>query len=443
MDSSDYIKAERLDYSLYVLSSRAIPHLSDGLKSATRRVLWMARDGKKQKSSALAGSCAAIHPHAAPEGAINTISASYGNNIPLLKGYGAFGTLLKPTAYGASRYTSVALSEFAKDVIFADRELIPMVDNYDGTIKEPQNFLPLIPLVLLNPQEGIAVGFASNILPRSLKNIIRDQISHLQGKSIPKNEAAPSFLPLSQQAIGFTQDKTGKKRWMFRGSFDKINATTVRITNLPYGLSHQKLITKLEKLEEDGRIVDLIDDSSDEYHIVIKFKKGILSKLNEDEILSLLSLEISLSENLNVINFDGKTVLSTNYHDIITKFTNWRLQFYKQRYERLRDLIEIDIQRQRDVLLAIKKNIGSIARKIKSKSELQQYLEAINIINIQYIADLPIYRFTEEERLKTEVKLKDNLATLQQYIDIINSASLQTNIYVAELQHINKKPYPA
>jgi len=97
MKSSEYIDNERKSYSLYLISDRAIPHIADGLKSSIRRILWMARDGKKVKSSALAGACASIHPHAAPEGPINTIAAPYGNNIPLLKGYGAFGTLLKPT----------------------------------------------------------------------------------------------------------------------------------------------------------------------------------------------------------------------------------------------------------------------------------------------------------------------------------------------------------
>ena len=155
--SSNYINDQRKEYSLYVLQMRAIPHAADGLKAAARRVLWTAKNGSKFKSATLSGATMPIHPHAAPESTINTLAAPYGNNVPLLKGDGAFGTLLNPTAYGASRYTSVSLSAFTKDVLFRDIEIIPLVDNYDETQREPKHFLPLVPVVLMNPQEGIAV----------------------------------------------------------------------------------------------------------------------------------------------------------------------------------------------------------------------------------------------------------------------------------------------
>ena len=439
MKSSEYIDNERKSYSLYLISDRAIPHIADGLKSSIRRILWMARDGKKVKSSALAGACASIHPHAAPEGPINTIAAPYGNNIPLLKGYGAFGTLLKPTSYGASRYTSVALSEFAKDVIFKDSNLIEMVDNYDGTLKEPKHFIPLIPLVLLNPQEGIAVGFASDILPRSISDIITDQICYLKGQSNKIEDVYPSFEPLNQVSTGPIVDKNGKTRWGFKGAFKKINATTICVTDLPYGLLHKKFTTNLEKLEDSGQVIDVVDDSTDTYSIVIKFKKGVLSKLDESEILKLLGLEILLTENLNVVNFDGVTVLSTNYVDVITSYTEWRLQYYIARYQLLSDQLAIEIQRLKDVLLAIKKNLGSIARKIESKEELRLFLEAMGIVHIEYIVDLPVYRFTEGERLKAETKLAEHEETFKHYQLVLSSEDERKTIYTTELKEILKK----
>ena len=161
--SSLYIEKERKDYSLYVMQSRAIPAVTDGLKAAGRRTLWIARNVGKTKTATLAGATLPIHPHATPESAINTLAAPYGNNIPLFKGYGAFGTMLDPTAYGAARYTSVATSKFTDDVMFKDIEIIPMMPNYDDTLEEPVRFLPLVPVALLNPAEGIAVGFATNI----------------------------------------------------------------------------------------------------------------------------------------------------------------------------------------------------------------------------------------------------------------------------------------
>jgi DNA gyrase/topoisomerase IV subunit A len=139
---SDYINNKRREYSLYVLQSRAIPSLADGLKVSARRVLWTARDGKKYKSATLAGLTMPLHPHAPPEGTVNALAAPFINNKPLLDGYGAFGTLLNPNAFGAARYTSVKLSEFAKKVVFVDIDIIPMIDNYDSTQLEPKHFCP-------------------------------------------------------------------------------------------------------------------------------------------------------------------------------------------------------------------------------------------------------------------------------------------------------------
>ena len=82
-ESSQYINNQRREYSLYVMQMRAIPAATDGLKAGGRRTLWVARNGEKWKSANLAGATMPIHPHDSPEGAINTLAAPYGNNIPL------------------------------------------------------------------------------------------------------------------------------------------------------------------------------------------------------------------------------------------------------------------------------------------------------------------------------------------------------------------------
>lgn len=436
--TEEYVNKERKEYALYVLQSRAIPHAADGLKHSARRVLWTARDGKKYKSATLAGATMPIHPHGdqSLQGSINTLAAPYGNNIPLLDGDGAFGTLLNPTAYGASRYTSAKISEFTKQVVFADIDIIPLQENYDGTLEEPVHFLPLIPTVLLNPQEGIAVGFASNILPRSLKDIVTDQIMYLTGKGDKIVEPAPSFAPTGQTAFLTDKDKNGTTRWYFKGTIERNSAVTVTITNLPYGLSHEKFIEKLLKLQENDTIIDFDDNSKDKYNIEIKFKKGTVSKLTDDELLEMLGLICSQTENFNVIDFDGKRVLSTNYVEFIKKFTTWRLSWYVRRYERLAKILADDIQRYKDVLRAVDKNVGSVARKVTSRGELKQFLEAIGIVHLDYIADLPVYRFTEQERKKVEEKLAEGEKLLQQYKKLINSEEERKNVFIEELKQV-------
>lgn len=437
IESSPYINQQRRNYALYVMQGRAIPAAADGLKSGGRRVLWTARNGHKWKSASLAGATMPLHPHAMPEGAINTLAAPYGNNIPLFASDCAFGTLLDPTAYGASRYTSVKVSKFTQDVVFRDIEIIPMMENYDGTEEEPVHFLPLIPLALLNPAEGIAVGFATNILPRDLKDIIEFQLKVLK-KSKKFDGITPYFLPLNNKSYYNIETERGTA-YYFKGSYEQKNATTIEINKLPYGQSHHKVIAKLAAEYEKGNILDWTDDSKDKIKIEVKFKKGYLSGKAVEDVLNTLGLIVRHVENLNVLNFAGDAIWNTDPEDFIVKFTNWRLGWYVTRYTRLRDLLLQDIQKYLDIRTAIAHNVGGVARKIQSRAELKEFLEEIKIVNIDYIADLPVYRFTEDERLKNEERLKEAEKQLAIYNDLLASEEKRTQIYINELQDVLTK----
>jgi len=422
-------------YSLYVLESRAIPHVTDGLKSAARRVLWRAKDGKKIKTAALAGATMSIHPHGAPEGAINTLTGFHTNNIPLFTGFGAFGTLLEPTEFGAGRYTYVQTSAFTKDVLYRDIEIIPMIANYDDTEMEPKHFLPLLPTVLLNPQNGIATGFASNILPRSLSDILNSQIRYLQGES--ELEILPNFTKTNSKCIGTEVDRKGVVRYIFRGEYKKLNATSIKIINLPYGVTHTKFISDLDKLQEaNDRITDVVDNSKDIYDIEIHFKRGFLSGITEDELYKLIGLENKCTENLNVIDFNSTSIYNANYEEVIQDFTEWRLTWYLTRYKRLKKILEKETQRYRDIIIAIDENVGGLARKTESREELKTLLKSFNIISLDYIADLSVYRFTETEKAKTLEKLREAEIQLADYEKLITNKKARKAVYLTELKEI-------
>lgn len=428
MTTSEYIEQESRTFSLYTITSRAIPYVTDGLKPSYRRALWVARSGEKYKTATLGGLAMSYHPHGEVSDAINTITAPYGNNIPYFKGTGAFGTLIQPTAYGASRYTSVTISQFTKDVLFADVDIIPMQENYDGTLMEPKYFLPLVPNVLLNPISGIAVGFSCDILPRSLDDIIIQQINYLTGEEVI--EPPPTFHPTGSRA----STRNEKHEWVFYGEFKRLDRTTIQVTKLPYGISHEKYIGKLLSLcEKDDNIVDIEDNSQEKYDIQIKFKKGTLSEYTDDALLTKLFLVSGASENLNVLDFSCESVWAGSFPSIIKKFTEWRLGWYLNRYQRLWDLKKQEIQKYRDVLLAISKNVGSIARKVSDRLELKDLLEEMGVVNVDYVADLPVYRFTEGERVKIEEKLSEALIKLDEYDKLIQSESLRKRQYVNDL----------
>ena len=432
--SSQYINEQRRQYSLYVLSHRAIPAIVDGLKAGGRRVVWTARDGSKYKSATLAGAAMPLHPHASPEGAIDTLAAPYGNNIPLFKGSGAFGTLINPTAYGASRYTSVTVSKFTQDVVFKDLEIIPMTENYDGTLQEPVHFLPLVPIALLNPSEGIAVGYSTNILPRSLDDIINVQLKHMKGQKLP-DQLMPKFKPTNNVSYAAVEAENGIA-YYFNGEVVKHDTSSLTITKLPYGQTHKKVISKLDDLMESDTIQDYVDKSKDVINIDVKFKRGGLKDISDVDLYKLLGITVRHIENLNVLEFTGQKIWSADPIQMICEFTDWRLNWYVDRYLRLLGIAEAEYQRFLDIRIAITKDVGGIAKKVQSRSELMEVLTGFGIVNIEYIADLPVYRFTQDEYDKNEKRIADILITIAGYKQLLDSDDERKKVYISELQEI-------
>ena len=165
-------------------------------------------------------------------------------------------------------------------------EVVPVQENYDGSLMEPKHFLPLVPIVLLNPSEGIAVGFATNILPRDLVSIIKSQIEYLEKGQI-KTEPLPAFTPTGRFAHDWTQDdKTGNVRYAFKGTFEKTTTTSLNITGLPYGTLHEKYLDKLYKLAEDGCIQDITDNSRDTVNIAQKLSLIHISEPTRQKLIS-------------------------------------------------------------------------------------------------------------------------------------------------------------
>ena len=176
-DTTTFIKDSSREYSIYVCQSRGIPSISDGLKDAQRKALDVIKPiGDKIKTISLAGlmisSNRYLHGDAAACDTISLMAAPYCNNVPLLSGIGAFGTRVGPDDWGAPRYTYVKKNSFTESLVFQDYDIVPMKENYDGSVLEPRHFLPLIPLVLLNGVSGIAVGWSTEILPHSLSGLI-------------------------------------------------------------------------------------------------------------------------------------------------------------------------------------------------------------------------------------------------------------------------------
>lgn len=428
------LEAEAHSYSLYVIEQRSLCALTDGLKAGARRVLWTGRNGDTYKSAALAGATLKYHPHNVPETAINTAAGRYINNICLLSGEGAFGTRLNmDDGFGASRYTSVKISQFTKDVVFADLELIPMKDNYDMTDKEPIHFLPLVPIVIINQSSGIAHGFASEILPRRLEDVITDMCLLLNDKLI-KVDAVPYIKPLQQSAESvIIKDQ---QRYLFKGSYE-VSRNQVIVTDLPYGFPHSAFIQHLNKLCDAGEIADFTDGSSDQIKVTIKLTGA--ARKTEAELRKLLKLDYLHSENLNVLDVNHKTVKKLSYTQLLEKFTSWRLEWYKQRLALLIVKAKAAKQKVDDVIIAYDAGITALLKEFANRKELKQWLEAVGVVDIDMVSSLAAYRFVAEE-ISTARQESDNLAKeIAGHQVTMSSPAALRQLYIKDLQGVLKK----
>lgn len=433
-----YIESEHRNFSIYTLTSRAIPYFN-GMKPVQQRCLWQLRGVSKfEKVAKLTGQVMAIHPHgdASIAESINQMSGPYCNNVSFFDGHGAFGTRINPTAFGSPRYVSAKFSSFAKEVIFKDWEIVDLKPSYDETDEEPTMLLPLVPLVLLNGVQGIATGYSTTILPRDLKDLIDAQIKVLNGQAI--TNPLPYSRPIDNWAI---RDEEFPNKYTFLGECEVIDTTNAKITKLPYGMTHARVVESLAKMVDKGLIDDYTDKSKAEINIVVAFKRAALRNKNGEYVARKLKLATGVTERIIVLDPEtSQTVME--YHDaakFIKDYTEWRLSFFPTRYERFIQLNLNEISRLNDIVLAIDNDLGGQAKKIKNKADLISFITKIGVIDIDYIASLPIYRFTEEEYDKAKNRINELEIQNTEFNGIINDVTKQKTIFIDELKEVKKK----
>lgn len=433
-----YLESEHRSFAIYTLQQRAIPFFN-GMKPVQQRCLWQLRAvSKYEKVAKLTGQVMAIHPHgdASIADAINQMSGPYCNNVSFFDGHGAFGTRINPTAFGSPRYVSSKISAFTKEVIFKDWEIVALKPSYDETDFEPTMLLPLVPILLLNGIQGIATGYSTTILPRDLKDLIDEQIKVLQGKE-PINPL-PYSKPIDNYAV---RDPEFPNKYQFIGEAEVLDTSTCKITKLPFGMNHAKVVESLAKMVEKGQIIDFTDKSKADVNIVVAFKRASLKNKNGEQAIRKLKLTTGVTERIIVL--DAETSQSVVEYDDAAKFikdyTKWRLSFFPTRYERFIQLNLNEISRLNDVIIAIDNDLGGQAKKVKNKADLVTFITKIGVQDIDYIASLPIYRFTEEEYDKAKNRINELETQNKEYQSIIDDVDKQKLIYIDELKDIKKK----
>lgn len=318
-------------FAMYTVESRAIPNMIDGLKPVQRFYLYSSIINSKRdfkKVSAVAGIISDYgynHGEASAAGAGQLMAATWNNNICLVEGRGSFGTRLIQEA-GAARYVYTRLSPNFEKYIH-DIDLAPAHD--DPEHEPPSFYVPVLPLVLANGTKGIATGFATNILPRSLNALSASVREYLSSGTIAKK------LPVSfPEFKGKTVYNSVEERFNVFGTFEKVSKTVLKITEVPYGYDRESYVKILDKLEEEGDIVsydDLCDKSG--FCFEVKLKQTGSSSWTDEKIIRKFKLSKPLSENLTVIDFDGKLREYDDERQLIKDFCDYRLGILHKRIE--------------------------------------------------------------------------------------------------------------
>ena len=317
-------------FAMYTVESRAIPNMIDGLKPVQRFYLYSSILNSRndfKKVSAVSGIISDYgynHGEASAAGAGQLMAAEWNNNICLVEGRGSFGTRLIQEA-GAPRYVYTRLhdnfNKYVKDISLSPK-------HEDPEHQPPAHYLPVIPLVLVNGSKGIATGFATNILPRdptSLKNACEE---YIQNGKIQKDIGI--CFPDFSGSVEIEEDN----KYIIHGTFEKKGKTVLMINEVPYGYDRESYVKVLDKLEEDGDIVsyeDLCDSKG--FCFEVKLKQNTSANWNNTKILSKFKLTKPMTENLTVIDENGKLREYQNAKDLVKDFCDYRLSILKKRIQ--------------------------------------------------------------------------------------------------------------
>jgi DNA topoisomerase-2 len=438
---SDFLSSEYKEFAMYSIEGRAIPSVIDGFKPTQRKVIhisnqiWKTGNEKNLKVFQLAGKVASDafyhHGNTSLEGAIVTMAQKFKNNAPLLEEDGQYGSLRAPQP-GAARYIGTKLTDNFR-LIYKDFELLNYKEE-EGESIEPRYFLPIIPTILLNGSSGIAVGFASNVLNRDIKSIIDECGKVLSGKKV--SSIKPSLNEFTGEYI---QDSDNNKRWIIRGRFQRVNTTTVKISELPPSMTYEKYEELLDKLVDNKEIVSYDDNCKDNIDYTIKFNRAILDKLDDTMMIKLLKLEESSTEIFSTLDEFGKLKIFESSEEIIEYFVNFRLTYYHKRKEFQLDKLnrELKILSNRGRFI---KAILDERLKINNVSKVQ-IVEGIELLKLEKIDDsfdyllrMPIYSLTKE----LFEKLKEDFTKKKEEIKILEMTEPK-DMYLLDLSELKKK----
>ncbi|OAL88536.1 DNA topoisomerase IV subunit A [Acinetobacter terrae] len=461
---AEFTEQAYLNYAMYVIMDRALPHISDGLKPVQRRIVYamselgLKHSGKPKKSARTVGDVLGkYHPHgdSACYEAMVLMAQPFSYRYPFIEGQGNWGSPDDPKSFAAMRYTEAKLSLYS-EVLLSElgQGTCDWQDNFDGSMKEPVNLPARVPNILLNGTTGIAVGMATDIPPHNLREVIKGTIALIRNPNLTDEKVAEYIpapdLPTKAEIITSPEDllkiqTTGRGSYRMRAVYT-IEKNEIVITELPYQVSGSKLISQIAD-QMQAKKLPLVSDVRDESDhknptrlVIVLRSNRIDAEAVMSHLFATTDLESSYRVNMNMIGADGRPQVKSirrillEWIEIRKNTVTRRLQYHLNKIEKRLHILA--------GLLIAYLDLDTVIRIIREedhpKAELIAHFgideiqaEAILELKLRHLAkleEMEIRREQEELEARAEI-IREQLA---------NPESLK-NLIITELKDDAKK----
>ena len=487
---SEEMQKSYMNYSMSVITARAIPDARDGLKPVQRRVLYdmselrLNHDKPHRKSARIVGdTMGKYHPHGDSSiyETLVVMSQVFKKGMPLVNGHGNFGSIEGDGA-AAMRYTEARLEKFAEEVYLKDLDkTVEFIPNYDETEKEPEVLPVRVPNLLINGAEGIAVGMSTSIPPHNLGEVIDVVRAYIDNPEITTRELMEYMPGPDFPTGGIIANKsglaeiyeTGSGKIKLRGKIDielgkrKADKDKMVITEIPYtmiGAGINKFLVDVAELVESKKLTDVVDISNqsnkDGIRIVLELKKDA----DVEKIRNILYKKTKLEDTygVNMLAIAGGRPETLNLKGILKNYLDFQYHNATRKYQALleKELEKKEIKEGLIKACDIIDLIIAVLRGSKSLKDAKACLMTGDISNIKFrtagfekeagqlhftekqasaILEMRLYKLIGLEILALEKEYKETMAKIAEYQHILESRANMDVVIKKDLEAIKEE----
>jgi len=471
IDIDQEMRTSYIDYAMSVIVARALPDARDGFKPVHRRILYAMMDmgiranSSYKKSARIVGEVLGkYHPHGdqAVYDSMARMAQDFSMRYEMVDGQGNFGSVDgDPPA--AMRYTEARMDILAEEMVQdIDKDTVNFVDNFDGSLQEPEVLPARLPNMLLNGASGIAVGMATNIPSHNMRELCRaldymienqDNLDDVTVEDLMKYIPGPDF-PTGGIIVGTEGIRqgysTGKGKITVRGRYQveeiRGNRYQIRITEIPYQVNKTTLIERIAKLVRDDRMPEISDlrDESDRtgMRIIIELKRNSQPKRVLNRLFKYTQLQTTFGINMLAL-LDGEPrllplkqglqIYIDHRVDVIERRTMFELEKAKNRAHILEGLL-IALANLDEVIKTIRNSEDANAAKKNLMSKFK-----LTDAQAQAILDMQLRRLSQLERVKIETEHKELLELIAHLEDLLAHPKKVLALISDDLNEVSRK----